>query len=939
MAILPKPDSCRECPGWNWLTPSSGKGFVPGSGTGSNGVLMVFEAAGADEVLAGEPLRGKAGFKFTTMLQRAGLHRDDFRICNVLSCRPPNNELVGTPYAYQAIHHCTPNLEREINQMQPRCILAGGKVAFDKLLPEVSALPGVGLQDAKNRKGARGYAHWSTRYQCWIVPTIHPSHIMRGKTALESVFIHDVQKAVMVAACNPAYKHEEPTDYVIDPNTDELARWVRDFKAWIEAHPETRLSEDIETPTKGDDEDDVDLDDPTYQILRVGFSYRPGYALSVPWQAQFIPAIKELTEAACDHLWWNGAYDIPRLRANGLAIGGTQIDAMVAWHLLHSDLGKSLNFVTTYCRPFHKMWKHLASSTPALYNCEDADVAGMNMVVIEAELKKAGLWGLYEHHVLRLNPIRAEMSAAGMPIDPKVRLVSALKLDKRLNAVKARMQAAVPLAAKRLDPPNGFVRPPADTTGMIQIQVPGIEFYCPNCNAVDPKKPHFRSLKKKVNPCAGLEKALRPVTLTRWTRVEPFVPSLTQIQRYQAVMHHDPVWTGRGKDRRQTTDTKAITILIGRHPDDKLYPEIDAYRELDKLAGTYIGRPVHVGPTARDWRVEGGMPVDAGNLVHTTLTDAPSTWRMSSVAPNLQNIPRGTDSEVQAWVKQMFVAPDGWLIGSRDFSGIEAKLSAYLMGSKALYRLSALGIHDFYGLNLLCSDKKLPESYRPSMNWSDKDLKAAFGEYKAMTGKGGAFAGHRDVSKRVIYLSLYKGTPAKMHQEYPKDFPKVAYAARLQRFLYDLFPEITKWHEDLCQQVDKTTFIRMPFGYIHRFYQVLDWEWSGTKWEWKFGDDAKRLIASVPQNTACGILKEAAVRIGENYPDVRAMLRLFIHDDITGLFRKEEADRFLEVTRLEMERPVECLPLDKSWGMGDYVVVGTEAKIGTSWGNQKTVKE
>lgn len=927
MAILLKPDSCKSCLGWSWPTPTAGKGWVPGSGTGANGVLIV-ETAGADD--------NKAGLQFQTMLQRAGLRKDDFRICNVVSCQPPVRNLLDMPGANQAIHTCTPNLEREIFAMRPKCIVAEGKVAFDKLLPEVACLPGVGLQDAKNRKGARGYVFWSKVYQTWIIPTVDRTNILRGKTNLESVFIHDIQKAVSVAA--DGYSYDEPKDYLLDPTPAQLQAWLLDFNAWADAGG-GRLSTDIETPTKGDDEDDVELDDPTYQILRIGFSYRSGYGLTLPWQAHYLPAIRHLVESRCDHLWWNGAYDIPRLRANGLPPGGNQVDAMIAWHMLHSDLPKSLNFVSTYCSPRQRMWKHEATGRPEFYNCADADVAGKNMVVIEQELRKADLWPLYEHHVLRLNPIRAEMSAAGMPIDPKIRLVSALKLAKRLGDVKRRMQAAVPQSAKRLSPVQGYVRPPADTTGMVQIEVDSFRTTCSACGLENPTAPHFKEFKKKVNPCAGAKKVVAPCKVQRWANLEPFVPSLVAIQKYQAVMHHEPVWTGRGNDRKQTTDSKAITILIGRYPDDKLYPEIDAYRELDKLAGTYIGRPVKFGPGPRDWRVEGGMPVDRAGLVHTTLTDAPSTWRMSSVAPNLQNIPRGTDSEVQAWVKQMFVAPEGWLIGSRDFSGIEAKLSAYLMGSKDLYRLSALGIHDFYGLNLLCSDKKLPESDRPMMSWSDSDLKAAFTAYKKMCGSGGRFAGHRDVSKRVIYLSLYKGTPMKMHQEYPKDFPSTKVAARLQRFLYDLFPEITAWHESICKQVDKTTFIRMPFGYIHRFYRVLDWSWNGKTWDWSFGDDAKRLIASVPQNTASGILKEAAIRIGEGYPDVRQMLRLFIHDDITGLFPEKDADRFLSVTKAEMEKPVLCLPLDKSWGMGDHVVVGTEAKIGHSWGSQKTVKE
>lgn len=38
-------------------------------------------------------------------------------------------------------------------------------------------------------------------------------------------------------------------------------------------------------------------------------------------------------------------------------------------------------------------------------------------------------------------------------------------------------------------------------------------------------------------------------------------------------------------------DNKSIKKLIGKYPGDKLYPLVLTYRELDKVGGTYIGRP------------------------------------------------------------------------------------------------------------------------------------------------------------------------------------------------------------------------------------------------------------------------------------------------------------------------------------------------------------
>jgi len=34
-----------------------------------------------------------------------------------------------------------------------------------------------------------------------------------------------------------------------------------------------------------------------------------------------------------------------------------------------------------------------------------------------------------------------------------------------------------------------------------------------------------------------------------------------------------------------------------------------------------------------------------------------------------------------------------------------------------------------------------------------------------------------------------------------------------------------------------------------------------------------------------------------------------------------------------MEAPIQELPLDPTWGLGDYLTINTEAKTGTSWGD------
>jgi uracil-DNA glycosylase family 4 len=284
------------------------------SGTGANGTLLVGEALGADEVPVGLPFQGRAGQALDRMMQRGGLNRDDFKIANVLFCRPPNNKLAGESYAQDAIDYCSPNLDRCIADFQPRCIVALGVTAFRRLIPEFANQHGVGLLDSKKHKGARGYVFWSAKYKTWVLPTVHPSFVMRGKTAWAQVLIHDIQRGTEIA--RDGYEYIEGS-YLLDPTPMAAMAWAVEFEqAWM-ADNSLFLSVDIETPQKGSDEEELDLEDGSdYIILRCGYSYMDYRGMSIPWGGPYHSIHEKLLSHPCDKLWWNGSYDIPRILAS-----------------------------------------------------------------------------------------------------------------------------------------------------------------------------------------------------------------------------------------------------------------------------------------------------------------------------------------------------------------------------------------------------------------------------------------------------------------------------------------------------------------------------------------------------------------------------------------------------------------------------------------------
>jgi uracil-DNA glycosylase family 4 len=546
---------------------------------------------------------GKAGQTLDRIIARAGLIRDDFTIANTVWCRPPDNELVGAWYEDEAIRHCGIHLDEVIARVKPRVIVPLGGTAMRRLIPNIP----VGIVEA------RGYVEWSERYQCWILPTVHPSFIMRGKTAWAQVISHDLQRSVEIA---DAGYEPAVVNYTLDPTPELAMEWADEFEEYYRVHPDLYLSTDIETPEKDADEEGLDLEDGVdYVILRCGYSDRRGRAISLPWGGCYQAVHERLLGSPAQKLFWNGSYDIPRLLSTGVVINGTTHDGMDAWHVLNSDLKKSLGFVTPFFYHGFPRWKDTSNEQPAWYNAADCDTAGVNMRGTVELLKRHGMWAVYKEYVEELDPVFSAMTRAGMPVDISLRKASSLALMERRDKTRAAIDSLIPMEVKNVSPKNGYVKAPIDTTGLVEVCFGGIKVVrCSVCAAEKPTKAHFkirtrtvcskcgsRPTNKHIAACGGTPtvQETNPCVMgtanetvegtTRWAKVLPFIPSRDGILRYMTHKGHKPIMDGKGKDRKVTTNEKAIRRLIGYYPQEQLYPLVLEDREYGKLLSTYIG--------------------------------------------------------------------------------------------------------------------------------------------------------------------------------------------------------------------------------------------------------------------------------------------------------------------------------------------------------------
>lgn len=124
--------------------------------------------------------------------------------------------------------------------------------------------------------------------------------------------------------------------------------------------------------------------------------------------------------------------------------------------------------------------------------------------------------------------------------------------------------------------------------------------------------------------------------------------------------------SGKKNKTGYSTDSDVLAKLAVNHPICRL---VSSYRELSKLKSTYVDSlPELVAPDGR---------------LHTRFQQAlTQTGRLSSINPNLQNIPIRTDRGRA--IRQAFVAKEGHYLLSIDYSQIELRVLAEITGDPGL---------------------------------------------------------------------------------------------------------------------------------------------------------------------------------------------------------------------------------------------------------------
>lgn len=321
-----------------------------------------------------------------------------------------------------------------------------------------------------------------------------------------------------------------------------------------------------------------------------------------------------------------------------------------------------------------------------------------------------------------------------------------------------------------------------------------------------------------------------------------------------------------------STAVDVLEALQGKHP---IINDILIYRQLSKLQSTYV---------------EGlqKMIADDGKI-HTRFNQVlAQTGRLSSVEPNLQNIPIRLEEGRK--IRKAFTASQpGWVIFAADYSQIELRVLAHITGDKSM---SEAFIH-----NIDIHTKTAMEVFNV-----DKDEVTANMRRQAKAVNFGIVYGISDYG-----LSQSLGITRKAAQKFIDDY-------------LASFPDVKQYMDDIIQQAKQD-------GYVSTLMKRRRYIPDITSRNFNLRGFAERTAMNTPiQGSAADIIKLAMVNYDKAVADTAfsAKLLLQVHDELIFEVPEEEVEAFSLFVKDIMEQ---ALPLD--------VPLLVESDYGQSWYDAK----
>jgi DNA polymerase-1 len=316
-----------------------------------------------------------------------------------------------------------------------------------------------------------------------------------------------------------------------------------------------------------------------------------------------------------------------------------------------------------------------------------------------------------------------------------------------------------------------------------------------------------------------------------------------------------------------STDARVLQAIRDEHP---IIPKIERWRELTKLAQTYLDALPQL--------------IAADGRIHTTFNQtAAATGRLSSNSPNLQNIPIRT--KLGREIRACFIAEPGNLLTSADYSQVELRLLAQIAGEDVLKEIFLRGedVHTATAMRVFDVTADQIDS------------------------------GMRSKAKMINYGIVYGLSAYGMADRL--DIPQSEADEFIQRYLNG-FPAVKRFIDETIEQGTEHGYVSTLFGRRRQVPELRSRRWEMRKQGERFA------VNMVIQGTAADIMKVAMVRAHSALTQERLQTRLVlqIHDEL--LFEGPAAEA-------EQVRALAIREMESAYAMDPPLVV--EAGVGTDW--------
>ena len=417
---------CEGCP---LATKFPDAGFAPPKWRDGDR-LVVGEALGEQEALAGEPFVGKSGMVLQGLYRKAGVDWNGLTVINTLSCRPPDNVY---PTSSEARSYCTPKEAGEIVEHCKKAHLE--PVLKGREWRRIDALGEHALEAVTGKTGIgkwRGMPLESLHAPGTpnVIPTLHPSFLMREQSKFP-VVISDLKKSLV----------QPPEFYNLFPSLGD-----------VQAFNYADFAFDLECNRWNHNE-----------IYMCGLSGKRFEAMVVPWKGPYIKELKRIFNGA---LLLKGqnilGFDLPVLEANGILAPHAEVrDIMLMQHLLQPDLDHDLEFIASLFTN-KPAWKHLAQQQKEYYNAVDTDVVSQIEPQLWSLLKQQGLDKLYSQVSVPVAKIVNRMTQRGVRVD----VSQITKVRERIKEQQAGLELQLPSSLRtHTQPINRRIPAPPGTLG------------------------------------------------------------------------------------------------------------------------------------------------------------------------------------------------------------------------------------------------------------------------------------------------------------------------------------------------------------------------------------------------------------------------------------------------------------------------------------------